>query len=131
MRNSFPQILYVDDAEACEMAQLLLEQSENDYEITAASSPEEAFSLISQRAFDLYIFDNPWRKPTGLELCRKVREDHPKAPIVIFSVRAQDADREEALAAGANDYLIKPNDLNRLIRTIDLLLAGKHRIPAG
>ncbi len=119
---SYPQILYVDDADTCEMVTLLLQQEEDSYEVTTASSTEEALEIISKRSFDLYIFDNPWREPSGLELCRHIRQKDGKTPIMIFSVMPHDTDRDTAIAAGANAYLVKPTDLHRFTGTIEQLL---------
>jgi two-component system response regulator VicR len=121
---SFSQILYVDgDPDSCEIVRLLLKQMDNDYEITTLTSAEEAFDLISRKSFDLYIFDQPWRKPSGLELCQKVRQADPEVPILVFSVMSREVDRKKAFAAGANEYLVKADDINRLAETVKRLLA--------
>jgi DNA-binding response OmpR family regulator len=103
---------------------MLLLQTDENYEITTLNSSDEAAELMSKRAFDLYIFDQPWRQPSGLSLCRKVREKDGKTPILIFSVMSRDTDREKAMAAGANVYLIKVDDIDVLATTVRRLLDG-------
>ena len=120
---SYHQILYVDgDTDSCEIAKLLLEQSDGGYEINTLTSVEEAFDLISRKSFDLYIFDQPWRRPSGLELCQKIREKDPEIPIVVFSTMSREVDRRKAFAAGASEYLIKADDIGRLANTVERLL---------
>jgi DNA-binding response OmpR family regulator len=124
MCYSYPQILYVDiDSDSCEVVRMMLNQADESYEVTTLSSPEEAHDLLSRRAFDLYIFDQPWRFPTGLELCRRVREKDGKTPILVFSTMSRNIDRENAMAAGANAYLIKVDDINQLTITVKQLLS--------
>lgn len=87
---------------------------------------EEAQELMAAGTFDLYIFDQPWRYPlTTLELCRSVRQNDVKTPILIFSVLTGEIDRRKGLAAGANEFLVKPDDLNRLPETAARLLQKK------
>jgi DNA-binding response OmpR family regulator len=125
MCYSYPQILYVDrDANTCEMVRLLLQQADQDLGITTVVSGNEAWDMISKRSFDLYIFDNPWSESSGLELCRQVRQQDGKTPILIFSVMGHEIDRDNALEAGANSYLVKPNDVGRLTDEVKRLLDG-------
>src|ERR1700754_82683 len=108
MCYSYPQILYVDsDSDSCEIVRMMLHQADEDYGVTTLNSADEAVNMLSQRAFDLYIFYQPWRATSGIDLCRKVREKDGKTPILVFSVMSRDEDREKAMAAGANVYLIK------------------------
>ncbi len=106
--------MWIPTSDSCEIVRMMLQQADGNYEITTLNSADEAAELMSKRAFDLYIFDQPWRQPSGLDLCRKVREKDGKTPILIFSVMSRDSDREKALAAGANVYLIKVDDIDQL-----------------
>lgn len=120
---SFPQILYVDgDADCCEIVRMILDQSGSSYDLTTLYFAEDALALIAKRSFDLYIFDQPWRKPSGLELCKKVRENDPHVPILIFSVLSGEIDRGKAKTAGASAYLVKANDIDEIADTIERLL---------
>jgi DNA-binding response OmpR family regulator len=125
MCYSYPQILYVDsDSDSCEIVRMMLQQADENYEVTTLNSADEAAELLSRRVFDLYIFDQPWRHPSGLDLCRKVRERDGKTPILIFSVMSREADREKAMVAGANVYLIKVDDIDLFTLTVKQLLKG-------
>jgi DNA-binding response OmpR family regulator len=123
---STPQILYVDSDESCRGLVRQLLESPTGYEVTTAGTVEEALELMAARTFDLYIFDQPWRDPvTALELCRCIRQKDGKTPVLILSVLPHEADRNEGLAAGANEYLVKPDDIGRLPETAGRLLQKK------
>ena len=119
-----PQILYVDPDESCRSLVRLLLEAEGDYELTIIGSEAEALEAITTKTFDLYIFDLPWRYPSWIELCRRAREQNRETPIVIFSVMPHQLDRDKAFTAGANAYLVKPDDVSRLAETVKRLLDG-------
>lgn len=113
-----PSILYVDDnCDACEMMSLMLKFSDDRIRVKTISDAAEAVALIAQESFDLYILDYTMPQMTGVELCRRIRETDGSTPILFYSGRTLPADRAAALAAGATNYLVKPNDLDQLLST--------------
>lgn len=105
-----------DDEETCKMLCGLLGLI-NCETITATTSTE-ALKLIAAERFDLYLLDNWLPGGSGVELCRKIRETDSSTPIVFYSGAALPSEREEALAAGAQAYLIKPLDVAALVETV-------------
>ena len=91
-------------------------------EVLTAGTAAEALEMIADGGFDLYLLDNWMPGGSGAELCRKIRESDPTTPIVFYSGAALDSEREEALAAGAQAYLVKPGDLGLLLETVRGLL---------
>jgi PAS domain S-box-containing protein len=86
------------------------------HEVTAVATAEEAESALAEGNYPFLILD--WMLPgkSGIELCRKLRATDRGDEMFILLVTAKD-DREnleQALEAGANDYLTKPIDLSRL-----------------
>ena len=83
------------------------------HEVVAVDSAEEAKQAIAAQAFPFLILD--WMLPgkSGIELCRELRAKPRGDDMFILLVTARDdtEDLEQALAAGANDYLTKPLDL--------------------
>ncbi len=128
MNPSSRRILYVDDdADACQLMELWLQQFNENYGVTAVGTVAKALELISDLAFDLYILDYRMPELSGFELCRLIRQEDSMTPILIYSGMGRDVDLDEALRAGANAYLIKPNDLDKINETVELLLQNKYR----
>ena len=109
-------ILYAEDNEdASNMLSALLGFS--DIDVMLARSISEAFGTAQDRHFDLYLLDSRFSDGSGFELCRRLREFNPQTPIVFYSGDARESDKQKALAAGANVYLIKP-DVEAVVPTI-------------
>jgi len=117
------RILCVDDHEDTpEMLKLLL--SESDYLVHAAHNIEEAMQLASTYEFDLYVLDKRLPDGTGLELCAKLSALTPGVPCIFYTGDAYEIHRLEALAAGADAYVPKP-DLEGLIEAVEKLLSSR------
>jgi two-component system cell cycle sensor histidine kinase/response regulator CckA len=84
--------------------------------VVAVGSAEEAETALAQEPFPFLILD--WMLPgkSGVELCRELRTASAgdEMFILLVTARADTADLEQALEAGANDYLTKPLDLGLL-----------------
>lgn len=121
---NYPKILYVDDdLDTCEMMEILLTLDNQDYQVTTAFDAYTALDLIEREAFDLYIFDSAMPQVSGIELCQRVRERDTETPVIFYSAMARENDKNLGLHAGATEYLVKPNDFDRLIDTIPEILS--------
>ncbi len=117
------RILCIDDHEdTSEMLKLLLIQE--DYEVTTAVTMQEALILASSEEFDLYVFDKHLPDGSGIDLCAKLNEATPGVPCIIYSGDAYDFHKSEALAAGADAYVAKP-DIDGLIDNVRKLLSER------
>ena len=115
------QILCVeDDDETCLLIANLLGLINCD--VMTVQSVKEALQKIEDENFDLYLLDNWLPGGSGIELCQKIRETDTKTPIVFYSGAAYDTDKQEARAAGAQLYLVKPTDISLLVTSIRELL---------
>ncbi|HEX8889097.1 MAG TPA: response regulator [Pyrinomonadaceae bacterium] len=115
------QILCVeDDDETCLLIANLLGLINCD--VMTVQSVKEALQKIKDEKFDLYLLDNWLPGGSGIELCRKIRETDTRTPIVFYSGAAYDTDKQEAMAAGAQLYLVKPTDISLLVSSIRELL---------
>jgi len=92
------------------------------HQVTVLGSGSAAIDLLSRRHFDLMLFDVEMPKMDGLELCRQVRamdrEQTIRTPIAAVTAHAMKGDRERCLAAGMDDYLTKPIDIEELAALI-------------
>jgi CheY-like chemotaxis protein len=117
------RILCVDDHEdTSEMLKLLL--AESDYLVHPAHNIEEAMQLARTHEFDLYVLDKRLPDGTGIELRAKLNELTPEVPCIFFSGDAYEIQRLEALAAGADAYVLKP-EVDVLIETVHKLLSER------
>jgi two-component system response regulator PilR (NtrC family) len=117
------RILSIDDHEdTSEMLKLLLIQE--DYEVMTAVTMQEALQLATQEEFDLYVFDKHLPDGNGIDLCGKLHAITPGVPCIVYSGDAYDFHRSEALAAGADAYVAKP-DIEGLIDNVRKLLSQR------
>jgi len=89
-----------------------------------APSVKEALQLAKTESFDLYVLDRNLPDGSGLELCILLGEVTPGVPCIFYSGDAYDVHRSQALAAGAEDYVTKP-DIDALIESVHKLMANK------
>ena len=126
MATHATRILYVDDdQQGCEMIVEFLPHHNPSFEVTCVHNAREAALSIALEDFDIYVIDNWLPGQTGVEFCHEIRLSDPSTPIIMYSAISRKTDIEEGLAAGANVYLVKPDDLMNLGPTIDWLISTK------
>ena len=81
-----------------------------------------ADAALTGHAFDLVLLDLGLPRQEGLAVLTKLRERRDATPVLIISARDAVADRIKGLNAGADDYLVKPFDLDELVARIHALL---------
>ena len=103
---SSARILIVDDDPQIRrvLRTTLIAQS---YEVVDARSGDEALERIRNEKIDLIILDMNMPGMSGVETCRMIRAGSDVA-IIMLTVRDTEADKVEALDAGADDYVTKP-----------------------
>lgn len=118
------RILCIDDHDdTSEMLKLLL--ISEDYEVRTAATMQEALALASSQQFDLYVLDRYLPDGNGLDLCAKLQEITPGVPCIFYTGAAYAIHRTQAMAAGADGYVSKP-DIDGLIDSVHKLLAERH-----
>ncbi len=80
---------------------------------------------------DLVLLDWTMPKMNGIEVCEVLRADPATAdiPIILLTAKAQESELARGLAAGADDYIVKPFSPNELLSRVGALLAGVGVIP--
>lgn len=114
-----------DDTDTSELIGLMLQRSNAEYIIISVKTAEEALTLAATAAFDLYVLDYHYPHISGIEICQQIRRTDGSVPIIFFTGEAHERERQEALEAGANAYLVKPNDLDILTNTAKQLLGAE------
>lgn len=119
-----PNILYVDDEpENCELMKVWLRIACG-FEVTTAHDGESAMQLIDNQFFDAYLLDYALPDTTGVEICRDIRARAISSPVVMYTALDRQIDRDRAAAAGANAYVVKPDQLGSLINILADLMSN-------
>jgi DNA-binding response OmpR family regulator len=93
-----------------------------DYAVDAVADGAEAARLGVEDDYDLVVIDIGLPTLDGLEVCRRIREAHPRVPILILTAQSDELDVVEGLDAGADDYVPKPFRLGELLARVRALL---------
>jgi two-component system KDP operon response regulator KdpE len=92
------------------------------YDVETAASGAEALALIRSREPDLVILDIALGAgPDGIEVCRRIRQ-WSRVPVIMLSIREDEASKVLALDAGADDYLTKPFGMEELRARVQAVL---------
>src|ERR1700743_433510 len=115
------RILVVDDEHAVRDA-LRRALDLAGYDVQIAPAAEPALGLLRERAHDAIVLDVLLPGMDGLELCRLLRADGDRTPVMMLTARDAVSDRVAGLDAGADDYLVKPLALEGLQARVRALL---------
>ncbi|MFN3742829.1 MAG: response regulator transcription factor [Anaerolineales bacterium] len=91
------------------------------YQVDTAVDGENGLKLFQERQPDLIVLDLMLPGIDGMEVCQRIRQKS-KVPILILTAKDAIQDRVEGLDAGADDYLVKPFNLEELLARIRALL---------
>jgi diguanylate cyclase (GGDEF)-like protein len=115
------RILIVEDDEF--VGQLLAAILEHqDYGIDIATDGQAGWELAQTVTYDLILLDVMLPKLDGIDFCRNLRNQGYRVPILLLSGRDSSEDREQGLNAGADDYVVKPFEVEDLLARIRTLL---------
>jgi len=121
MADQAARILVVDDEPAVQGAlsrALTLEH----YKVSQAMDGQQALERLGADPYEVVILDISMPRMDGLEVCRRLREDGDRTPVLMLTAREQVDDRVAGLDAGADDYLVKPFALRELLARVRALL---------
>jgi two-component system response regulator MprA len=92
------------------------------YDVTAVADGAAALETASGDGVDLLVLDLGMPHVDGLTVCRRLRSQGSRLPILVLTARTEVADRVSGLDAGADDYLPKPFSLDELLARLRALL---------
>lgn len=101
------RLLVVEDEPGIAFALEADLQSEG-YEVTLATTGDEALRAARAETFDLVLLDVMLPGQDGFEVCRQLRRSGLKAPILMLTAKTQEAEKVMGLELGADDYITKP-----------------------
>ena len=122
-------ILYVEDHEDTRVLMTIFLENAG-YKVTPASDGREALALARGGDFDLYLLNHTFPDASGVTICEAIRELDAAAPILFYSAHAMQKERDAALRAGAQDYLIKPQDLFHVADHVTKWIGAMPKRPA-
>jgi two-component system, OmpR family, response regulator MprA len=115
------RILVVDDDRAVRDA-LRRALTLGGYEVHTADGGEQGLAHVASSAPDAVVLDVMMPDLSGVDVCRHLRREGNRVPILMLTARDAVSDRVEGLDAGADDYLVKPFDVNELKARMRALL---------
>ncbi len=115
------RLLVVEDNQRLRNS-IKLSLEESGYVVDAAADGVEGQDLAELTPYDVIILDIMLPKRDGLEVCRNLRRQHQRTPILILTARDAVEDRVKGLDSGADDYLVKPFSLDELSARLRALL---------
>lgn len=92
------------------------------YEVEFADDGESGYKKIITQKFDLILLDVMLPKMNGFDVCRKVRAEGVKIPIILLTAKGEEIDKVLGLELGADDYVTKPFGLRELLARIKAVM---------
>lgn len=115
------RVLVVEDERR--MAEVLRQAlSEEGYAVTVATDGREGLSLAGSEAFDLILLDVMLPDMGGFDVCRRLRADRVRVPVVFLTARDATEDKVTGLTIGGDDYITKPFSLEEVVARVRAVL---------
>ena len=110
--------------------------NKNGYVTFEATNGIEALDVIDTNYVDLIISDIMMKEMDGYELTKELREANYDTPILLITAKSNIEDKKEGFLLGADDYMVKPIDIEEMILRVKVLLrrakvANEKRIEIG
>ncbi len=96
--------------------------SKNDYSPVGAENAAAALDILDREYIDLIISDVMMPGMNGFEFIREIRDAGMTIPVLIITAKGDISDKESGFSSGADDYMVKPIDINEMIFRVSALL---------
>jgi DNA-binding response OmpR family regulator len=114
-------ILCIDQVEACEIMEILF--SRVGFQVMSLQSAKDALEIARQHSFAAVVSEYLLEDFSGEEFCFELKKHKPELPLIFYSAEARNEYKERGLSAGAEAFLVKPNDINHIEQIVmDLAL---------
>lgn len=119
--DAMQTILVIDDDDSLrDTIQVMLEQE--DYRVVAAANGRDGYERALTLKPDLVLVDLRLPLMSGTEICKRLREDRIRIPIIVLSALGDEVDKVLLLEIGADDYVVKPFGRRELLARIRAVL---------
>lgn len=113
------KILVADDSTTIvDMIKAALEREK--FNVITAKDGEEALNKVYQEMPDLILLDIEMPKINGYVVCKRIKA-HPQTkdiPVIMLTVKSKESDKQWGLGMGADEYLTKPFEMEKLVEVI-------------
>lgn len=116
-----PRLLVVDDEENLR-SMLAAALGHHGFDVDQASDGTEALAALADRRWDLVVLDVMMPGVDGFEVCRRIRAQGDRTPVLFLTARDETTDKVRGLQLGGDDYLEKPFSLDELVARIEAVL---------
>jgi len=127
MSTQKPSILLVEDEENLHEA-LKMNLELEGYDVTSAFDGAAAMQAVQNEYFDLIVLDVMLPQMDGFDVTQNIRLTNTDVPILILSAKNTSADRVQGLKRGADDYMVKPFNLEELLLRVRKLIAKNKKL---
>lgn len=119
--NNLKRILIVDDDD--EIRELLeFDVAQSGYFVDTAKDGKEGLNKVLNNSYDLVILDVMMPKMNGFDVCRNIRQAKLAIPVLMLTAKGTIDDKTVGFDCGADDYLVKPFDVQEVLLRIRVLL---------
>ena len=116
-----PRVLVVEDDSA--MAVALRDGFVYEgFEVDLATSGSQGLRLANERNPDVIVLDVMLPMLSGIDVCKRIRRNNNRVPIIMLTARGQEADKVAGLESGADDYVTKPFGFLELFARVEAVL---------
>lgn len=123
-----------DDLELRELFAVVL-QNEG-YEVAVAKDGMDAFDILEGEHIDLIVTDVMMPRMHGFEMIEEMRKANYMTPVLVITAKESMVDKREGFRVGADDYMVKPIDVNEMVWRVEALLrrsqiSTSHKVVVG
>jgi DNA-binding NtrC family response regulator len=118
-----PTLLIVDDDDA--IRGMLFDLLSDRYECHTASMAEEALQYVEVEKYDAILTDIAMPGLTGVELLKKIQENHSGTPVILISGKGSEQDPQALIDMGAFAYVTKPFNLDEIEEVVERAVTKK------
>lgn len=115
------RILIIEDDPAI-LKGLCISLEEEHYQVFTSDDGQDGYQLAQEERFDLIILDLMLPEKNGQEICRELRWQGNKTPIIMLTSKKEESDKVLGLELGADDYVTKPFSVRELQARVRALL---------
>lgn len=109
-------ILCIDRVDSCEIMEILFRRV--GFEVVSRQSARDALELTRRHRFSAVVSEYLLDDFSGEEFCFEIKKHKPELPIIFYSTESRNEHKERGLSAGARAFLVKPDDIDRIEKTV-------------